>query len=54
MKTDGGAPNHSSGKHLLASARFKEVLAARKPLFQIPSHVLMFSLMMAPVAAACK
>jgi hypothetical protein len=39
---------------LAASARVKDVLGARKPVIQIPSHVLMFSLMMAPVAAACK
>jgi hypothetical protein len=39
---------------LAASARVKDVLGARKPVIQIPSHVFMFSLMMAPVAAACK
>jgi hypothetical protein len=59
MKTVEGTPKKStstirSEKHLLASARVKDVSGARKPLIQIPSHVLMFSFMMAPVAAACK
>ncbi len=52
MKTSDG-PN-SSEKQLLASARIKDVATVRKPLIQIPSHVFVFSLMMAPVAACCK